>query len=238
MDATCGIVFDLDDTIYPEREYVRSGFEQVASMLERTCGVRREELSEFLERLFANGVRGDTFDRLLEAYPRVARWFSVAEVVEAYRTHEPRISAFPGILKLLRDLRAAGARLALLSDGPPASQRAKFECLQLHTTFDKAVFTGSLTRRFPKPGTDGFLAAVQDWHVPPERLTYVGDNPQKDFAAPNQLGWRTVRLRLPVQLRCEDTAPFEQYEARIEVRSVAELAAVLRQGSCPDEVKP
>jgi putative hydrolase of the HAD superfamily len=31
--------------------------------------------------------------------------------------------------------------------------------------------------------------------MPAERYVYVGDNPAKDFIAPNQLGWITIGLR-------------------------------------------
>src|SRR5438105_4418137 len=59
-----GVVFDLDDTLYLEREYVRSGFLYVASTLHGKGGVHQAEIFESLWGLFEVGIRPNTFDRL------------------------------------------------------------------------------------------------------------------------------------------------------------------------------
>ncbi len=236
MEAARGIVFDLDDTIYPERDYVRSGFEHVASVVGRECPVDGCEIATYLHELFARGVRGNTFDRLLEAFPSVGGRFSVSDLVEAYRSHEPCIRPFPGMIDLLGALRAEGARLAMLSDGYAAPQRAKLKRLGLDAAFENVVFTGGLAPSFWKPEPDGFLAAVRNWPVAPHDLTYVGDNPHKDFAAPNRLGWYTIRVRMPIQLRYGEIAPSGQHRPQVEVASVAQLAAAILKDSRPVEV--
>ena len=61
--------------------------------------------------------------------------------------------------------------------------------------------------------------------VPPENLIYIGDNPSKDFHAPTQLGWQSVRLRLDEQLRF--VHDYGEYRPTKEVGSVAELREFL-----------
>ena len=65
-----GIVFDIDDTLYLERDYVRSGFAHVAREVGRTDD-EAGRLHDWLIRAFESGVRGDTFDRLRAAHPRL-----------------------------------------------------------------------------------------------------------------------------------------------------------------------
>ena len=51
-----GIVFDLDDTLYPERDYVLSGFKAVASWAEARLGVPSLGGFSGLRRLFDKKV--------------------------------------------------------------------------------------------------------------------------------------------------------------------------------------
>jgi putative hydrolase of the HAD superfamily len=60
------VVFDLDDTLYPEIEYVRSGFRAVAFELEARFDVHAEEAFALLWRALQVHGRGKTFDRVLE----------------------------------------------------------------------------------------------------------------------------------------------------------------------------
>ena len=62
------VLFDLDDTLYAERDYVFSGFEAVARWAEPRLGLPAKESSAELRRLFDCGVRGNTFNRWLESH--------------------------------------------------------------------------------------------------------------------------------------------------------------------------
>lgn len=197
--VTRGVVFDLDDTLYLERDYVRSGFACVAGLIATSADESRE-IAAWLGRAFDNGVRGDTFDRLLAERPELADRFSPAYLVEAYRSHAPSISLLPGIADLLERLRARGLRLGVLTDGPLASQRAKAEALKLDEWFDPVLLTASREEGFTKPGALGFEWIAAIWHLPPAELAYIADNPRKDFVGPRNLGWLTIRLRIRNQL--------------------------------------
>ena len=81
-----GVVFDMDDTLYLERDYVRSGFHAVSEQLPDS-GRAFSRLWEWFE----TGVRGDTFDRLLKAEPQWATRVTTAALVNVYRSHRPQI---------------------------------------------------------------------------------------------------------------------------------------------------
>src|SRR5213592_4647719 len=88
VPRTRAVVFDLDDTLYPESAYVRSGFRAVAEEAARRYGVSADEAYSELERLFEDGVRGNTFDRWLSARGIDG---DVADLMAAYRAHTPTI---------------------------------------------------------------------------------------------------------------------------------------------------
>jgi putative hydrolase of the HAD superfamily len=222
-----GVVFDIDDTLYLERDYVLGGFRQIADLVGRSEG-EREVVARWLEDAFESGVRGTTFDRLLESFPPVADRLSVDKLVEAYRGHTPVIDLAPDVVSTLDALRAGGQHLAILSDGPLASQTAKATALGLSRWFDPIVFTAALGPGAGKPATAGFASIARAWDLAPEALAYVADNPEKDFAGPRALGWLTVRLRQPGQLRYELEPQGEALRPDVEIRAIAGLLPGLR----------
>ncbi len=72
--------------------------------------------------------------------------------------------------------------------------------LELTTWFEPIVFTAELGTGFSKPSPRGFQLVQESFEDPPGAYAYVADNPNKDFAGPHSLGWRTVRVRRPGSL--------------------------------------
>lgn len=212
-----GIVFDLDDTLYLEREYVRSGFIRVAQEVERLTGATETSVFSFLWGVFEQGHRGNTFDRFLTAHPNVANRLKVDDLVKIYRDHKPKLEPLPGVVQLIAHLRDKGFCLGLLSDGAFVGQQAKVSALNLSALLEPVILTDAWGPEFWKPHPRGYETIARAWNLAPQELMYVGDNPLKDFAAPNKLGWRTVRLRLPGQERFEQEAPSADYAPQMEI---------------------
>jgi putative hydrolase of the HAD superfamily len=190
------VVLDLDDTLYPESEYVRSGFRAVAARAQETLGVPAGEAEAELVALFERGVRGDTFDRWLAA--RGLDGEAAGDLVATYRAHEPDIDPFPDAAPLLGRVRAGGSALGLLSDGDPTVQGAKLDALGLRDAFDAIVITGELGEDAGKPSPRGYeelLRRLGD--APPGESVYLSDNPAKDFLGARRAGMRSIRVRRP-----------------------------------------
>jgi len=66
--VTRGVVFDMDDTLYSERDYVRSGFGVVAQHAASTTD-EATILFAWLWSAFEAGRRDDTIDGLFGAFP-------------------------------------------------------------------------------------------------------------------------------------------------------------------------
>jgi putative hydrolase of the HAD superfamily len=221
-----GVAFDLDDTLYPERDYVRTGFEHVARFVGQTPG-EIQAVTAWLVSAFDGGRRGDTFDGLLEAFPQLDAGLTVRQLVDAYRQHVPDIALDAEVADALDRLRRRGLRLGVVSDGPVASQSAKVAALGLSRWFDPIVLTDALGPGFAKPSPGGFAHVARLWRLPGSQLAYVADNPTKDFAGPRGLGWRTIRVRTQGQLHAalEPATPADRPD--LEVRSIAEVAEVV-----------
>lgn len=219
-----GIVFDMDDTLYFERGYVRSGFQAVAAAVAEHS-VSKEDAFELLWGHFEAGTRGTTFNKLLERYPELAQHYDIMDLVTLYREHAPTINLLPGMERLLLELQAQNIPLGVITDGPFVSQRAKADALRLERYADAVILTDTWGKDFWKPHPKAFEEVSKVLQVPPENLIYIGDNPSKDFDAPAQLGWQSVRLRLPEQLRFDHD--YSTYRPTKEVASVATLREFL-----------
>ena len=183
-------VFDIDDTLYLERDYVHSGFSAVGRAL--SC----EKFGHYCWAMFEAGIRGDTFNRALAAFPEVHA--TIPQLIESYRDHIPQIALCPDAHDFLTDLHA---RTAVITDGPLASQRRKFIALGLLPWIECPIFTQELG--ISKPRQAPYQLAAMTLNTPYEHCVYFGDNPLKDFAGAHALGYKTVRVRRPGALHCE-----------------------------------
>lgn len=191
------VIFDLDDTLYPEQTYVRSGFAAVAAFLAPRIRATPASLAVRLAELHARDGRGRLFDTLIaeKGVPDPDRDLALSAVL-VYRSHAPVLAPFPDVVQTLDRLRAAGVRVGLLSDGLASVQRAKLRALdEVVARLDAIVLTDELGREFWKPSPVPFRVACTILEVAPGDAAYVGNDPRKDFAGARLAGLRTIRVR-------------------------------------------
>lgn len=221
------IIFDLDDTLYPERDYVLSGFRAVASWAETRLSIPAAEGYAALARLFADGVRGNTFNEWLAIYQQPVSL--VPELVAAYREHAPELHPFPGIPELLDALRPH-CMLGLLGDGYLDVQRKKLAALGLARAFDAVVFTDEFGRDAWKPDTRAFLTIIERLGVHATEAVYVGDNHLKDFLGARRTGMGTICYQRSDGVYAHHAPPTADHAADFVVDSVVALHALLLHG--------
>jgi putative hydrolase of the HAD superfamily len=185
------LVFDLDDTLYLEHEFVRSGVAAVDRWLWTNRGITG--FGPAANQLFSNGIRGRIFNEALDQLGVRATPELVSQLVAVYRAHLPRLT-------LLSEARWAIDRyrnrfkLGLVTDGYAQTQRNKVAALRLEERFDCLVFTDDFGRENWKPSPVPFHHLMNRLGVAGAECVYVADNPAKDFIAPNALGWMTVQI--------------------------------------------
>ena len=177
--ALPAVVFDLDDTLYPEHDYVLSGFQAVSRWSAENLGIDADTAFDELAEFHRAGVRGDTFDRWLHKHGLRAETWTL-QLVDVYREHKPRLACFPEVPAVLAELRKSYS-IGLVSDGYLEVQRRKLEGLGLFTSFDAIVFSDELGRDAWKPSTRPFREILRRLRVDAHQAVYVADNPLKDF---------------------------------------------------------
>lgn len=193
--AIAAVVFDLDDTLYLERDYAFSGFAAVADAFLTELGDPTQAASR-MRALFETQHRRRIFNALLaeRGWDESSKTEKlVARMIDTYRAHSPSIT-------LCRDADAALTRLrgqyklGLITDGPPKQQWAKIDALNLQSRFDEIIATGELGPCQSKPSPAAFELMADRLGAPHNECVYVADNPAKDFVGPNALGWTTIQI--------------------------------------------
>jgi putative hydrolase of the HAD superfamily len=185
------LIFDLDDTLYPERDYALGGFCAAGTWAKATLNV--DGMAGRLIDLLDAGHLGQSFKlALAEARPDYTE-SDLAGLIKAYGAHTPDLQLFDDALIALNHF--AGHSLGLITDGHAKTQAAKVAALGIAPRFQNIIYTGALgpDRAFHKPHRRAYdLMEHALRQGPSDHFWYIGDNPTKDFLAPNQMGWTTV----------------------------------------------
>jgi len=219
------VVFDLDDTLYAERDFVRSGFEAVAVWGEGALGLDAAESLEEMLAIFEQEGSGRVFNAWLAAHDLpLEPW--LGQAIEVYRGHRPKIRPFPDAVPALERL-SGKFRLGLVTEGPARAQRNKLEALGLGDFFEAVVILGFEDRERWKPDPYPFGLLLERMGLEGEQALYVGDNPAKDFKGARAAGMGAVRLRRPEGLHFQAEPQTADYAPDVEVESLSALGDLL-----------
>ncbi len=186
------VALDLDDTLYPEADYVASAYDAIADALLRRDNINAAASLKVMNRAFRIGH--NPFEALLDAFPSIGfKELFIPMCVEIYRYHTPKISLPEESREFLTYLRDNGIRAAIVTDGRAVTQWSKIKALSLDEFINPADIWISEERGIGKLALNPWRALVNRY---PEASSFfaIGDNPAKDFLYPNMLGFTTICL--------------------------------------------
>jgi putative hydrolase of the HAD superfamily len=191
------IIFDLDDTLYDEIDYCKSGFAAVADYLHNANpSISKQSFFNELWNQFQNKNRTRTFNAALESLNLPCDEDLIKQLVRLYRDHRPAI-ALPADSKTVLEQLRSSYTLALLTDGFLPAQKLKVEALDIAPFFSSIIYTEELGRSCWKPSPKGFEKMLDELNVTANQAVYIADNAAKDFIAPNRLGMTTIQIIRP-----------------------------------------
>jgi putative hydrolase of the HAD superfamily len=217
------VVFDLDDTLYPEIAYVQSGYRVIAAVL-AGGDWDQNRFYDLLWQEFEQGDRRRVFNTVLRHLGKNDAPEEITRLIEIYRQHRPELTLDREVKEIL-DTLTIRYKLGLITDGFLPAQKLKVEALELESFFDSISYTEELGREYWKPATYAFEIMSQKLECDPDQCVYVADNPAKDFIAPNQLGWQSIQLQCDWQIYKDNPAPPES-QAQTTIHSLSTLLEI------------
>lgn len=190
MDITVNqrtfFVFDLDDTLYQEIDFLKSAYRFISKQIEGLLNI-----SVYDEMLKRYQQKENVFSWLLETYgPQLEGWES-ATLIRIYREHIPEIQVSEETKNFLETVKQKQIPAGLITDGRSVTQRNKLKALGVEALFCDIIISEEFGSEKPDERNFRYFS---DKYLDRE-FYYFGDNTTKDFIAPKRLGWTTVCLR-------------------------------------------
>lgn len=173
-------VFDLDDTLYPEADYLESGIRAVILEIKKKYNIEIKNIAQLSKEKDLWGVVCQKIGLPISAKD---------SFIWSYRLHTPTISLKKSTQEVIEYLKKESSGIAILTDGRSYSQREKLVALGI------ADIPAYISEEFQSEKPAALRYEIIEKRHPAQRYVYIGDNPKKDFLAPNQLGWITIGLK-------------------------------------------
>lgn len=185
------LIFDLDDTLYEELSYVRSGFRAVAKFINQKYNLGEEKIYSDLYKQVLKS-RNNVFNIIFKNY-KIESKSLINKSLMVYRNHTPQISLFPDAISCFK--RFSDVKKFVVTDGNKIVQSNKCKALKLENTIEKCIITHRYGIKNAKPSPYIFIMLSKKLEVPASQIIYIADNPHKDFIGIKTLGFKTVRVK-------------------------------------------
>jgi putative hydrolase of the HAD superfamily len=212
MSRIRAVIFDLDNVLYPEEDYILAAYGEIAGFLSSKCSVSKKDIygklvsdwrkkSSMYPRLFNDLVADLGLKQ--ELVPELLRIYAIRS--------NCRPSGVPG------DSWRKRIKAGSVTNGNVEAQRNKVHLLGIEEFFDVVVYAREKGKESEKPNPEAYQGVLDLLHVAPEETVCVGDNPHTDFWGAKKLGLRTVRLLLG---EFKDVKLAVEYESDIAIRTL------------------
>ena len=210
------LCFDLDEVLYDEISFVKSGLNAVSEHLSKQYSISRYKSKKFLETRLSEG-RENILDDLLKEFGLFSRK-RVKECLSVYRLHKPRIKLYKEADICLRKFKQIP--IYIVTDGNKIVQKNKILSLGLQNRVKFCFITSNYGLNNAKPSPYCFLKICKIENVKPLEIVYIGDDPNKDFVGIKPHGFRTIRLLKGKHRNLKKPAKFE---AEYTIKSLSEI---------------
>lgn len=214
------IVFDLDDTLYYEIDFLKSAYKEIAQTVSQESGINAERI--FQDMLNGFFEEKNVFKELLSSYKVSC---SIQDFLKIYRNHKPKLQLTKDRLNLLNKIKDRQIPLGLLTDGRSIQQRSKIEALGISHYFNEIVISEEFGSEKPNELNYKHFESV----FGEAQFYYIGDNVKKDFVSANTLNWITIRLiDQGHNINKNDASMYDQsYQAKYNINNFSEIENLL-----------
>ncbi|MDO6657822.1 HAD family hydrolase [Anaerobacillus sp. 1_MG-2023] len=217
------VLFDLDDTLISERDYIQSGYYYVSNLISHKHHQTAREINLLLNELFIESPK-HVFNRLFDHFGIEYTRSTIMELVEAYRNHKPMVTFFDDVLPCLEILKDQHIQTGVITDGYAEGQCQKLRAVNGFDHFNEIIITDQLGRDYWKPHARAYEMMKDLFNVKYSEMVYVGDNVSKDFVTPNKLGMKTVQINRENGIYSTSTISYEkEFYAQHSINSLYEF---------------
>lgn len=216
------IIFDLDNTLYDEKEFNIAAYHNIASYLGRLCNESEKFLFDELFKMFQK--KSSMYPRLFDDFIKSLglKKDVVPKLLQIFALTKVDLKLYSGAEDLLQNLKNKGIKLCLVTNGNVITQQNKVKQLGIAKFFNVIIYARDMGKENEKPNPIAYEKALEMLLVKSKETFCVGDNPYTDFLSAKKLGIRTIRL-LKGEFKNVRLSP--DYEADVTVENFSELTS-------------
>jgi len=168
------LVLDLDNTIYPEKDYLFQVYYLIGQFVEFQEGVSREQVTQFLVNEFMANGRDYIFDKMIAHFELPETYLeNCFRLLRTAKIPLPLL-IFEDMLIRLQEASEVGLQLFVLTNGHPEQQLNKIKHLEWHG-LDQHIKCYFCNEIAPKPAPDAMLKLLADHQLLPSEVLFLGD---------------------------------------------------------------
>ena len=184
------VIFDLDDTLYNEKNFVFAGFKEVCKYLSKKYNKNVDTLYIDTINILEQYGRGRVFNRLCEIHNFNE---DIKKLIKIYRETKPELRLYEDAKEILSFINKK-YKTGIITDGMAKVQWNKIRSLNLEKKIDKIIVTDDYGKESWKPSIRPFEIILDYFSIKSQESIYIGDNPNKDFIPCRKLGIHSVRI--------------------------------------------
>lgn len=207
------VVFDLDDTLYNEKDFVFGGFKEVSIYLSQNFNINQDKIYNRMIDILNKIGRGKIFDIVCEENKIN---INIDTLTDIYRNTKPKLKLPEESISVLSKLRSCGYKIGVITDGMSSVQWIKIKQLDLENYVDKIIVTDDFGSDYWKPNKYAYIEIVKYFNINPYEAIYIGDNSTKDFIGAKEVGFKTLRIKNKYS-EYVDLDLGEEYEADAQI---------------------
>ncbi len=186
------VSFDLDDTLSDSNFDTLIWDIEIPKVYAKEKGLSLEEAKKIVigeyDELWGK-IKGDWRDASfwLKHFGLKTTWRDLLDMVK----HE--IKHFPEVKEVLRFLKEKGIKLIIVTSAEKKFLKAKVECEDIESFFDKTYSAPSDFNK-DKKDKEVYEKVLEDFDIKANELLHVGDHKDTDFLLPKSLGIKAVLI--------------------------------------------
>jgi len=186
------VLFDLDNTIYDEKQYLYKAYEEISVFCAAEFDVQRQDVYSFLIKHFEVIGRSRLFNSLCEEFKFPE--YIIIQLLEILRTvhFNEKIETFPYFLPLARSLFSSGVELGIITNGNVIQQMNKVQSIDFKGLIEKfeIIYANNFS---PKPSPLSYEKMKEV--ITFKSCVYIGDSDvDEEFAKAADIPFLNVSL--------------------------------------------
>lgn len=175
------VIFDLDNTIYPEIEYLKRAYFQISKSIVLEENIDCENIMDiyyFLLNTFLTRGRKDLFQQTKNKYNlRKLTLNNFLDRLHQVSLVKNELNIFGDIKRLLQHLHKRKILLFILTNGNVTQQKNKIRSINIDINiFNEIIYASSNNGEFEKPNPYFINKIIDKYLIPRNEIILIGDS--------------------------------------------------------------